>query len=750
MRPTIYPLLALLTMLTLACGQEDTTGRYVSQSSAALSASPTPFVIYTNGALQHAWWDNSSATRTLDATANLDGTLHTISTKMTAWSYVMLYAGTVAPVAGFDTFMVRVNAGTNSNPSLTLRLSVGGSWKTSKLINGYCTGGSLPANTWVECNIPLADLGVTSGSVGGLYLQNNSGTVRTIYFSSMAMGAYSSTPTCTGFTYAVWDDCLPGGTQSRTVVASTPSGCAGGNPVLTQTCTYVPSTCTGFTYSDWGACRSDGTQTRTLVLSSPAGCMGGSPLLSQSCAYAPPPTCTAFTYSDWSVCRIDDSQTRSVLTPSPSGCADGNPVTTQSCTYVSSSGTTTYTSLVQPAKTGLGTPRLEWTTGEKVVVKDNQGAGDLIGFFLGTHLYAATSQDNGVTWAWVTSTGDVATVTSVPHGLSQDVNGKVHVVSSTIYSVTPRYSRLTLTRDGSGHVTAFSADVHDVTLPGTYNAYQEMRCEIVAGSDKAGTGAVFWSCLDSANGTSARLQAGKSLSSAGLAPAVAADFGNLADATGSATQLYSGGSGAYFCTHNRGQHFAQHPISKDLWFEWGAINTGDSANLTTVPVMRVRAAATGSHTWTLGATTTVESKAGNGYAPFLASVTATTRHVWMARFSPARGMVIDAADASGTVTAEALPRAFTDVRTGYYALTVSDDETRAWLGGWISMDSPNGRLSFGAYYFDGTAWKYYPNSPSTVSDTWGVGGVASWSRGLVLVVLDPSTFTPSFATISSQ
>jgi hypothetical protein len=61
-----------------------------------------------------------------------------------------------------------------------------------------------------------------------------------------------------------------------------PAGPGGGTPV----------TCTAFTYSAWGACQSNNTQTRTVATSSPAGCTGGSPVVSQSCIYVPPtPTC---------------------------------------------------------------------------------------------------------------------------------------------------------------------------------------------------------------------------------------------------------------------------------------------------------------------------------------------------------------------------------------------------------------------------------------------------------------------------
>jgi hypothetical protein len=93
-------------------------------------------------------------------------------------------------------------------------------------------------------------------------------------------------------------------------------------------------TCSSFTYSTWGACSASGTQTRTVLSSSPAGCTGGSPVLTQACT--PPPTgggtCTSFTYSAWSACSATGTQTRTVLTSSPSGCTGGAPVTSQACT----------------------------------------------------------------------------------------------------------------------------------------------------------------------------------------------------------------------------------------------------------------------------------------------------------------------------------------------------------------------------------------------------------------------------------
>ena len=143
--------------------------------------------------------------------------------------------------------------------------------------------------------------------------------------------------TCTSFTYSPWSPavCDSKGVQSRTVLTSSPAGCSGGSPVLSETCTPPVSTCTSFTYSPWSpaVCDSKGVQNRTVLTSSPAGCSGGSPVLSETCT-PPVSTCTSFTYSPWSpaVCDSKGVQNRTVLTSSPAGCSGGSPVLSETCT----------------------------------------------------------------------------------------------------------------------------------------------------------------------------------------------------------------------------------------------------------------------------------------------------------------------------------------------------------------------------------------------------------------------------------
>ena len=121
----------------------------------------------------------------------------------------------------------------------------------------------------------------------------------TFYPENMPAGPAVTTPGACTYTYSDWSTCQADGTQTRTVVSTTPAGCAG-TPVLSQACALVPpvTTCSSFTYSAFGACQADGTQTRTVVSALPAGCTGGSPVLSQACTFVPPVTaCTSFTYS---------------------------------------------------------------------------------------------------------------------------------------------------------------------------------------------------------------------------------------------------------------------------------------------------------------------------------------------------------------------------------------------------------------------------------------------------------------------
>lgn len=175
---------------------------------------------------------------------------------------------------------------------------------------------------------------------------------------------------CTGFGYTDWSACTSGGTRTRSVTSSYPSGCTGGSPDIfdycTPPCTYSTGTwsecsadgwrtrsvtaspagcvggtrpeskeectptCTSFSYSDWGECDFANLKHRSITRSFPSGCSGGIPETTMACDSNE--ICTSFTYSNWSVCSSGGVKTRTVMSRSPSGCSGGSPITSSSCT----------------------------------------------------------------------------------------------------------------------------------------------------------------------------------------------------------------------------------------------------------------------------------------------------------------------------------------------------------------------------------------------------------------------------------
>ncbi|MBU3896199.1 GPI anchored serine-threonine rich family protein [Patescibacteria group bacterium] len=71
-------------------------------------------------------------------------------------------------------------------------------------------------------------------------------------------------------------------TKAWTKIGSCDGGVSHSAYEITSCNSYVPA-CTSFTYSGWSSCSSSGVQTRTVSGSLPSGCQGGNPLLSQSC-----------------------------------------------------------------------------------------------------------------------------------------------------------------------------------------------------------------------------------------------------------------------------------------------------------------------------------------------------------------------------------------------------------------------------------------------------------------------------------
>ena len=153
----------------------------------------------------------------------------------------------------------------------------------------YCSSCHGPLATSNKLGATAADIQSAIPNVGAMNSLSSLTQQQIQAIAAVLSSSPTSTPppaSCT-YTYSAWGTCQSNGTQTRTMVTSSPAGCTG-TPVLSQTCTYIPPSptpCT-YTYSAWGTCQSNGTQTRTAT-TSPAGCTG-TPILSQTCTYVPP------------------------------------------------------------------------------------------------------------------------------------------------------------------------------------------------------------------------------------------------------------------------------------------------------------------------------------------------------------------------------------------------------------------------------------------------------------------------------
>ena len=184
--------------------------------------------------------------------------------------------------------------------------------------NGACQPGNTLTQTWSQIN---------------LICQNGVDHDPLINYPSCNYSA----PICDDFNYSDWGDCSAQGNQTRTKLTQGPADCEGGTPILSQSCTYVP-TCTISNWQDTNTeCQSNNELTTTWekVTNCENGFQPTSPQ-TQTCNFNAT-ICDSFTYSSYGECQQISGNTGvkfRTKTGSPSGCRDGNPEDLNaSCTF---------------------------------------------------------------------------------------------------------------------------------------------------------------------------------------------------------------------------------------------------------------------------------------------------------------------------------------------------------------------------------------------------------------------------------
>ncbi|MDC1205403.1 hypothetical protein N8083_00985 [Candidatus Pacebacteria bacterium] len=95
-----------------------------------------------------------------------------------------------------------------------------------------------------ECGTDATTLFISSAGAGHKHKTSSHNTLANYLVGDLGTEPTTppdpNAPTCTSWTYGTWGTCTSGGTQLRSIVTSSPSGCAGGSPATSQSCTYTP------------------------------------------------------------------------------------------------------------------------------------------------------------------------------------------------------------------------------------------------------------------------------------------------------------------------------------------------------------------------------------------------------------------------------------------------------------------------------------------------------------------------------
>ncbi len=751
--------------------------------------------LYEGGAVRAGWAAQSAAPVTVASTAVLDGTAPTLQVELPAGGSVRLAGTSTLRPGTLDTLLVRVHA-SSAGAVRVLALGNRGGWTFVDVrLSSYCPGGVLPVGSFADCQVPLRALGVGRSGFVQLEFREVGGAPLTLHFGAIRVAAgtrgMDTTPPTVAVTAPVASATVSG-TVTLRATASDAVGVVGVQFLVDGQVHGAEDPTSPYEMQVGTGALSNGPHVLGARARDAAGNVATSSVsvtVANVTADTTPPTVAvtapvanatvsgsvalSATASDAlgvvGVQFLVDGQAHGAedLTAPFGATLDATSLSTGAHTVsarardaagnvgtaavvpisvgTGPSATATYTSFATLPAHSDGVPTsAQWAHGGAMFVKDVQG-GDLVGFFRGTSsLRAAVSVNDGASWSWVNPSAAVAA--PEPLAVAQGPDGKVHLIGWS-WALGVGYTRLTLVRNSSGHVTGFSADVASLSFPSSPNP-ADVSADLVVGTDSSGTPTLFWALYDDFSGSNrGRVVCGKTAPSVGALPTQSAHFVSLANGAG-ATQLELLGSNAWASPHNAGVLLAQHPVSKDVWFQWGPMNTGDGLTQNALPLKRARATPSGASAFTVGSPVTVASfSAGWGVQNYV--VFATSASVWFMYGTASSAVVIDKVNAAGVVTPNALPSPLPSARSGgAFALNVNGAETRAWFGGRVGEDADPAMPNV-VKFWNGSAWTSFTDSSSFVG--FRMSRSSGWDQGLVMLQnnFDYTTHRPWVGTLRS-
>jgi hypothetical protein len=371
-------------------------------------------------------------------------------------------------------------------------------------------------------------------------------------------------------------------------------------------------------------------------------------------------------------------------------------------------------------------------------VKDNHGAGDVVGLFFDAAVRRLQLFDvtTGRWYAAPTETlfgpGDS---NNGSQSIAQDSAGKIHFVWASINLSSVAYSRAAPTRDASGHVIGFTWEAD--ALAGPAIGLGDWRLHLIDALDQGGTEGLVLGLGDASQdyGVYALARA------ATLAPVGAPSWKALDGSPGRTLVLRETASDTYTAydgsqlpvtalaapIHQSEMAVAQHPVDRSIHVFLGArlVEGGPGTD-----VRRFRFAPSGPATWALDPAANGLRLARNAVndRTYLGSVAVSRDRIWLAYFDPNAGLrVVHSENGYGVDSGVPLPLAYaTDDGAGQTACGLSASlDNRLW----IAWEQDFLALAKSAYW-NGSRWDV-ANAGVPIAylqSSWAWGGYAAGER----------------------
>jgi Glycoside hydrolase family 44 len=140
----------------------------------AQAAGAAPLVVYDDQ-LRNGFDDWSWAAGTLFQTAVVHSGTAAASFEPDNWDALFLHRDLGINTAEYEALEFWIHGGPNGRQKLEISLTIEGDAIGRAPLDGFISGGAVPAGQWARVRVPFASLGVTSGSFNGFWIQDDTG-----------------------------------------------------------------------------------------------------------------------------------------------------------------------------------------------------------------------------------------------------------------------------------------------------------------------------------------------------------------------------------------------------------------------------------------------------------------------------------------------------------------------------------------------------------------------------------------------